>query len=142
MQHKKLSLEVLRSGFLSDGRFYSLEVSSLSGGRWEAGIACVPGDRPGQRRSPTLLTTISKDVVRTWAATLTAAEIERFVETYYPVDLPAGSPEPERVVEIPERIGARGTIGGQIPRRGRAHERRQLLGLERRTARSGRAFHV
>ena len=101
MQHEKLSLEVLRSGFLSDGRFYSLEVSRLSGGRWEAGIACVPGDRPGERRSPTLLTAISKDVLHTWAATLTTAEIEQFIKTYYPVDLPAGySPEPKRVVRF------------------------------------------
>ena len=96
---EKSSLEVLRSGFLSDGRFYSLEVSRLSSGRWEAGIACVPGDRPGQRRSPPLLTAMSKDVLRTWAATLSTAEIEHFVQTHYPIGLPTDySPQPEPLV--------------------------------------------
>ena len=91
MQNRERHLEVLRSGFLTDGRFYSVEVSR-KGGRWEAGIACVPGDRPGRRRSPALLTAISKDVLRGWAATLTVSEIENFVQTYYPADAAAGRP--------------------------------------------------
>ena len=106
MQHQKERvLEVLRSGFLADGRFYSIEITRLKSGRWEAGIACVPGDLPGEkRRSPTLRTAMSKDVLRRWAATLSGDEIERFVKAHYPLGLePEISVAPERGVRSGSR---------------------------------------
>jgi hypothetical protein len=67
------NFELVRSGFLADGRFYSIEVSPRQY-RWEARIVCVPGDEVA---SPDSVRVASyKQELRRWAERLTPDEIE------------------------------------------------------------------
>ncbi len=65
-----MDVEVLRSGFLADGRFFSVEVTSHQF-RWEARLACVPGEF-----TRTLKISSSKQELAHWADGLTLEEIE------------------------------------------------------------------
>jgi hypothetical protein len=68
------NFELVRSGFLSDGRFYSIEVCPRQY-RWEARIVCVPGE---ELESPESVRVASyKQELRRWAERLTAEEIEQ-----------------------------------------------------------------
>lgn len=70
---KEKNFELVRSGFLSDGRFYSIEVSPRRY-RWEARIVCVPGE---ELESPESVRIASyKQELRRWAERLTPEEIE------------------------------------------------------------------
>ncbi len=70
---KDSNFELVRTGFLSDGRFYSIEVSPRQY-RWEARLVCVPGE---EVRSPQSVKVASyKQELRRWAERLTPEEIE------------------------------------------------------------------
>jgi hypothetical protein len=65
-----MNVEVLRSGFLADGRFFSIEVLPVRI-RWEARLACVPGEF-----TRTLKISNSKQELAHWADGLSLDEIE------------------------------------------------------------------
>ena len=72
---------MLRSGFLSDGTYYSVEVSRRKHMEWEARIACIPGDQLGVgRQSPVLKVAGYKEELRKWAGKLNIEEIEQLVD--------------------------------------------------------------
>ncbi len=66
-----MDVEVLRSGFLADGRFFSVEVIAHQL-RWEARLVCVPGEF-----TRTLKISSSKGELSRWADTLSMEEIEK-----------------------------------------------------------------
>jgi len=66
-----MDVEVLRSGFLADGRFFSVEVVAHRS-RWEARLVCVPGEF-----SRSLKISPSKQELSNWAEKLTIEEIEQ-----------------------------------------------------------------
>jgi hypothetical protein len=76
MPHRQ-DFEVLRSGFLADGRFYSVEVERLRGGVWGAWLVCVPGEttRAAHRTEP-IKRAERKDQLQKWAQDLKPEEIE------------------------------------------------------------------
>jgi hypothetical protein len=78
-----MDVEVLRSGFLADGRFFSIEVMSV-GFRWEARLACVPGEF-----TRTLKISSSKQELNHWAEGLSLEEIEELARQ------DRGPPEPD-----------------------------------------------
>jgi hypothetical protein len=63
--------EQLRSGFLKDGRFYSIEATPRGLAGWEARIVCVPG---GHER--TIQVAADKHRLRLWAERLSPQQIE------------------------------------------------------------------
>lgn len=76
------SHEILRSGFLKDGRFYSIEAGRLKGGEWGAWIVCVPGQTESLGDESRVLKTASrKELLRSWAKALTENQIEGLAET-------------------------------------------------------------
>jgi len=76
---KDKNFELVRSGFLSDGRFYSIEVSPRQY-KWEARIVCVPGE---ELESPASVRVASyKQDLRRWAEHLSAEEIEELARSY------------------------------------------------------------
>ncbi len=77
MQGKQV--EILRSGFLADGRFYSIEAGRLKGGRWGAWIVCVPGNAEVEKRESRALQVVSRrEQLCKWADQLSDEEIERY----------------------------------------------------------------
>ncbi len=79
------SFEQLRSGFLSDGRFFSVEAARRKHSEWKAWIACVPGDQPGiGSQQPVLKIAGYKEELRKWAEKLTIEEIEQLVDNVRP----------------------------------------------------------
>ena len=79
------SFDQLRSGFLSDGRFFSVEAARRKHSAWKAWIACVPGDPPGAGSQPRVLKVAGyKEELRRWAEKLTVAEIEQLVDNVRP----------------------------------------------------------
>ncbi len=79
------SFEQLRSGFLSDGRFFSVETARRKHSEWKAWIACVPGDQPGTGSQPPVLKIAGyKEELRKWAEKLTIEEIEQLVDDVRP----------------------------------------------------------
>jgi hypothetical protein len=67
------NFELVRTGFLADGRFYSIEVTPRQY-RWEARIVCVPGEEVGSPESVRIAS--YKQELRRWAERLTSEEIE------------------------------------------------------------------
>lgn len=63
--------EILRSGFLHDGRYYSIEAVSRGGSRWQARFVCVPAGEEAYLRSAPF-----KQSLLSWAAGLSDQEIE------------------------------------------------------------------
>ncbi len=83
--NEKNSFEQLRSGFLSDGRFFSVEAARRKHSDWKAWIACVPGDPPGAGSQPRVLKVAGyKEELRKWAENLTIEEIEQLVDDVRP----------------------------------------------------------
>ena len=79
------SFEQLRSGFLNDGRFFSVEAARRKHSDWKAWIACVPGDQPGVGSQPPVLKVAGyKEQLRKWAEKLTIEEIEQLVDNVRP----------------------------------------------------------
>ncbi len=79
------SFDQLRSGFLSDGRFFSVEAARRKHSDWKAWIACVPGDQPGIGSQPPVLKVAGyKEELRKWAENLTIEEIEQLVDNVRP----------------------------------------------------------
>jgi hypothetical protein len=77
------SHEILRSGFLKDGRFYSIETGRLKGAVWGAWIVCVPGHTEALGdESRTLKTASRKELLRRWVKDLTENQIEGLAETH------------------------------------------------------------
>lgn len=67
--------EILRSGFLSDGRFFSIEAVPTGVSEWRTRLVCVPrGEQYYVRRAN------SKQSLVGWAAALTEAEIEELAK--------------------------------------------------------------
>ncbi len=82
---EKRSFEQLRSGFLSDGRFFSVEAARRKHSEWKAWIACVPDDQPGiGSQQPVLKIAGYKEELRKWAEKLTIEEIEQLVDNVGP----------------------------------------------------------
>ena len=65
-----MAAELVRSGFLSDGRFYSIEVAPHHL-MWEARVVCVPG---GETYRAKIVS--EKQVLHRWAERLSVADIE------------------------------------------------------------------
>ena len=79
------SFEQLRSGFLNDGRFFSVEAARRKHSDWKAWIACVPGDQPGIGSQPPVLKVAGyREERRQWAEELTSEEIEQLVDNVRP----------------------------------------------------------
>ncbi len=79
------SFEQLRSGFLSDGRFFSVEAARRKHSEWKAWIACVPGHQPGIGSQPPVIKVAGyKEELRKWAENLTIEEIEQLVDDVGP----------------------------------------------------------
>ncbi len=77
---EKRPFEVLRSGFLSDGTFYSVEASRRKHMEWEAWIARIPGDQLGVGCHPPAVKVGSyKEELCRWAEKLTVAEVEQLI---------------------------------------------------------------
>ena len=70
-----MDVEVLRSGFLADGRFFSIEVTSHQL-RYEARLVCVPGEF-----TRTLKISSSRQELSRWADGLSTEEIENLAST-------------------------------------------------------------
>ena len=82
---EKSSFEQLRSGFLSDGTFFSVEAARRKHSEWKAWIACVPGDQPGIGSQPPVLKVAGyKEELCKWAEKLTIEEIEQLVDNAGP----------------------------------------------------------
>jgi hypothetical protein len=78
-------VEILRSGFLSDGRFYSIEAGRLKGGDWGAWMVCVPGGVEIQKdESHALHTASHKELLARWASELSEETIGGFAEGFCP----------------------------------------------------------
>ena len=65
-----MSVELVRSGFLSDGRFYSIEVAPHQL-MWEARVVCVPGGKTYRAKVVS-----EKQVLQRWAERLSIEDIE------------------------------------------------------------------
>ncbi len=65
-----MSVELVRSGFLNDGRFYSIEVAPHQL-MWEARVVCIPG---GQTYRAEVVS--EKHLLQRWANRLTVEDIE------------------------------------------------------------------
>ncbi len=79
------SFEQLRSGFLSDCRFFSVEAARRKHSEWKAWIACVHGDKPSTgSQQPVLKVAGYKEELRKWAEELTIEEIEHLVDNVRP----------------------------------------------------------
>ena len=76
------SFEILRSGFLSDGRFYSIEAVQLKGGAWQAGIAIVPGPKVPAPELPPIRVANYRQKLRRWAEGLSPEEIEYYARDF------------------------------------------------------------
>ena len=63
--------EILRSGFLRDGRYYSIEAVSKGMSQWQARLVCVPAGEELYLQEAAL-----KQSLAGWAAELTEEEIE------------------------------------------------------------------
>ena len=75
--------DILRSGFLTDGRFFSIEAGRLKGGSWGAWMVCVPSKAPVQKdESRAVHVAGRKDLLRRWAEQLSEQEIEGFAEGF------------------------------------------------------------
>jgi hypothetical protein len=74
------SFEILRSGFLSDGRFYSIEAVRRKGGLWQAGIAIVPGPKIPAPELPPIRVADYREKLRRWAENLSDQEIEYYAQ--------------------------------------------------------------
>ncbi len=69
--------ELLRSGFLADGRYFSIEALPGSYGQWVARLVCVPGNRERAIRKAAY-----KPELRIWADGLSLQEIEELAAKY------------------------------------------------------------
>jgi len=65
-----MSVESVRSGFLSDGRFYSIEVAPHHL-MWEARVVCVPGGETYRAK-----VVCEKQMLQRWAERLSVEDIE------------------------------------------------------------------
>ncbi len=83
---ENIPFEQLRSGFLSDGRFFSVEAARRKHSDWKAWIACLPGYPPGTRSQPPPVLKVAayKEELRKWAENLTIEEIEQLVDNVGP----------------------------------------------------------
>jgi hypothetical protein len=70
-----MSAESVRSGFLSDGRFYSIEVAPHHL-MWEARVVCVPGGESYRAKVVS-----EKQVLHRWAERLSVEDIEALLIT-------------------------------------------------------------
>ena len=87
------SFEQLRVGFLSDGRFFSVEAGLRKRSGWKAWIACIPGDQPGIGSQPPVLKVAGyKEELRRWAEKLTIEEIEQLVDNVSPSSSASSAP--------------------------------------------------
>lgn len=70
-------VDILRSGFLTDGRFFSIEAGRVKGGNWGAWMVCVPSESEVEKdESHALYVVDRKEQLRRWADELSEEEIE------------------------------------------------------------------
>lgn len=69
--------DLLRSGFLKDGRYFSIEALPRSFGQWTARLVCVPGHKEYPIRKAAY-----KRELLDWAEGLSSEEIERLAERH------------------------------------------------------------
>jgi hypothetical protein len=74
-------VDILRSGFLADGRFFSIEAGRLKGGNWGAWMVCVPSQGGVEKdESHALRLASHKESLHRWADKLSEKEIEDLAE--------------------------------------------------------------
>ncbi len=79
---EKKQVDILRSGFLTDGRFFSIEAGRVKGGSWGAWMVCVPSETEVEKDEPhALYVADRKEQLRRWAEDLSDEEIEGLAET-------------------------------------------------------------
>jgi hypothetical protein len=77
----KAQLDILRSGFLTDGRFFSIEAGRIKGGNWGAWMVCVPSEAEVHKdESHALHVADRKEQLRRWADDLSEEDIEGLAE--------------------------------------------------------------
>ncbi len=78
----KDQVEILRSGFLTDGRFFSIEAGRVKGGNWGAWMVCVPSETEVQKdETHALHVADRREQLRRWAEDLSEQDIEGLAET-------------------------------------------------------------
>ncbi|MGD2216020.1 MAG: hypothetical protein PVJ64_04665 [Gemmatimonadales bacterium] len=78
---EKKQVDILRSGFLTDGRFFSIEAGRVKGGNWGAWMVCVPSEAEVRKdETHALHVTGRKELLRRWADELSEEEIEGLAE--------------------------------------------------------------
>lgn len=78
---EKKQVDILRSGFLTDGRFFSIEAGRIKGGSWGAWMVCVPSEKIAAKdESNALHVAGHKEQLRRWAEDLSEEEIEGLAE--------------------------------------------------------------
>ncbi|MGD2152151.1 MAG: hypothetical protein PVG79_02710 [Gemmatimonadales bacterium] len=78
---EKKQVDILRSGFLTDGRFFSIEAGRMKGGSWGAWMVCVPSEAEVPKdESHALYVAGHKEQLRRWAEDLSEEEIEGLAE--------------------------------------------------------------
>lgn len=77
---EKKRVDILRSGFLADGRFFSIEAGRVKGGNWGAWMVCVPSEAEVQKDESNALYVVGrKEQLRRWAEDLSEEDIEGLV---------------------------------------------------------------
>ena len=78
---EKDPVQILRSGFLTDGRFFSIEAGRIKGGNWGAWLVCVPSEAEVQKdESHALHVADRKEQLCRWAEDLSEQDIEGLAE--------------------------------------------------------------
>ncbi|UCC81504.1 MAG: hypothetical protein JSW46_10825 [Gemmatimonadota bacterium] len=79
---EKDHVDILRSGFLTDGRFFSIEAGRVKGGNWGAWMVCVPSEAEVEKdETRALYVAGRKEQLRRWAEDLSEEDIEGLAET-------------------------------------------------------------
>lgn len=79
---KNKQVDILRSGFLTDGRFFSIEAGRIKGGNWGAWMVCVPSEAEVEKdESHALYVAGRKEQLRRWAEDLSEGDIEGLAES-------------------------------------------------------------
>jgi hypothetical protein len=79
---EKKQVDILRSGFLTDGRFFSIEAGRVKGGNWGAWMVCVPSEAEIRKdESHALYVAGRKELLRRWAEDLSEDDIEGLAES-------------------------------------------------------------
>ncbi|UCC73558.1 MAG: hypothetical protein JSV86_03060 [Gemmatimonadota bacterium] len=77
-------VDILRSGFLADGRFFSIEAGRLKGGSWGAWMVCVPSETAIEKDESHAIRVVGrKELLSKWAGELSREEIEGIAEGRY-----------------------------------------------------------